>query len=464
MSPRKANIGILEWLIINKTLEIVSNNNKVQMVTGDLAPAPSRQLPPVPKAFPSQSPAIVPPRPIIKLKVGSQTKSDTSEQPLSKPRPRKIKSPEPPSVSPAVEQAPVDAPPPPYIDDGSHDILQEVLAIEREQDEIRNRLHAERDRDKQPVNGTSGKRKKVDAPSEDDILAFATPSKKERPSPPGPSSSTVNKVKLVVPSASSRVITSSTSKSNTSSIPSSAPNSIPSSHKSKKDKVVESVSTDVPRVSLKGKEKEVNPIPASASSPLPRVKASSKATPINEKKCRDVMKSLNKLPEAAIFSRPVDPIADGCPTYVLSLFQSSSDSCIASRSSSPQVSGRDRSSHGFWHYYDKTWSEQVHHNGGICKRHRTGFQQLPPVQSPGDIPDNVYRRLRKGFQKRVDEGRREKTLLDRETWFTRHHDFLGQGSNVSFVDMFFEKLTNRFQFLGFPRACRSCTLGYTNLL
>ncbi|KAH0591210.1 hypothetical protein H2248_001303 [Termitomyces sp. 'cryptogamus'] len=305
-----------QWLIINKTLEIVSNNNKAQMATVDAAPpAPPRNLPPIPKAFPSPSPAAAPPvRPTIKLKVGSQTKVETPAPP-AKPRPRKIKSPVPPSVPPNVEQAPLDAPPPPYVDDGSHDILQEVLAIEREQDEMRHRHTAEKERDKQPVNGISGKRKKIDAHSEDDILALATPSKKERPSPPGPSSSAVSKVKLVVPSTSSRVITSSTSKQSPPSIPSSVLNPA-SSHKPKKDKVVE-VHADTPRVSLKGKEKELPSATVPVPTPPPqKSKSSPGATPINEKKCRDLMKILNKLPEAGIFSRPVDPIADGCPTYL----------------------------------------------------------------------------------------------------------------------------------------------------
>lgn len=38
--------------------------------------------------------------------------------------------------------------------------------------------------------------------------------------------------------------------------------------------------------------------------------------PINAKRCKDVMKVLQKIPDSAIFARPVDPAADGCPTYV----------------------------------------------------------------------------------------------------------------------------------------------------
>jgi transcription initiation factor TFIID subunit 2 len=55
------------------------------------------------------------------------------------------------------------------------------------------------------------------------------------------------------------------------------------------------------------------------STPAPQQPKSKKPpavhpTPINEKKCKDILKVLQKLPEAAIFARPVDPIVDGCPT------------------------------------------------------------------------------------------------------------------------------------------------------
>jgi transcription initiation factor TFIID subunit 2 len=43
--------------------------------------------------------------------------------------------------------------------------------------------------------------------------------------------------------------------------------------------------------------------------------ATETATPINEKKCKAILNNLNKMPESAIFSVPVDPIRDGCPTY-----------------------------------------------------------------------------------------------------------------------------------------------------
>ncbi|KAG6851364.1 hypothetical protein H0H93_005762 [Arthromyces matolae] len=303
-----------QWNIINKTLELVNSNNKVQSSsTVAAAPATQRVLPPVPKPFTStpHAPEATPSRPTIKLKVGSQPKADSLEPQANKPRPRKIKSPGPGPLP--SEPASIDAPPPPYVDDGSHDILQEVLAIEREQDELRSRLNAEKEKEKHHLNGVSGKRKKVDALSEDDILPLATSSKKERPSPPEPSTYGISKVKLVVPSAASRVVPASVSKAISPSTSSSAPKPIVHlSQKPKKDRPTESTHElmDFPLPSLKGKEKEKSG-PSASSTPKPKL-----GTPINDKKCKDVLKALAKVPEAGIFSRPVDPIADGCPTYL----------------------------------------------------------------------------------------------------------------------------------------------------
>jgi len=60
----------------------------------------------------------------------------------------------------------------------------------------------------------------------------------------------------------------------------------------------------------KGKEPEGR---GASVGPKPKVPAS---TPVNTKRCKDVIKTLQRIPDSAIFSRPVDPIADGCPTYV----------------------------------------------------------------------------------------------------------------------------------------------------
>jgi transcription initiation factor TFIID subunit 2 len=260
-------------------------------------PAP-RVLPPVPKAFPTPPPTSAPvastSRPTIKLKVGSQANIAETPQPALKPRIRKPKPSEPTSA----RTPPVDAPPP-YVDDGSHDILQEVLAIEREKDEKRHRSTSEKEKDKPTaVNGTA-KRKKVDTPvEEDEILSLATPAKKERPSPPGPSSAPT-KIKVAVPPPAKPPV---------------------ASLKAKKDKAFEpassrAVSNDAPRMSIKGKEKEVE-LKVSSSSQSSKPKRLL-GIPVNEKKGKDLLKALQKLPEAAIFARPVDPIMDGCPTWVL---------------------------------------------------------------------------------------------------------------------------------------------------
>jgi transcription initiation factor TFIID subunit 2 len=79
------------------------------------------------------------------------------------------------------------------------------------------------------------------------------------------------------------------------------------------------------RISInKGKERErepsvAYPSPTSLESgkdePKPKKKAPVvQATPVNEKKVKEVLKTLTKVPEAAIFLRPVDPVLDGCPT------------------------------------------------------------------------------------------------------------------------------------------------------
>lgn len=276
-----------EWTIINKTLEAADKTH----IRAAVPQAVPRILPPVPKAFPSPpprpSPSIpAPSRPIIKLKVGSQSQvADASPQ--STPiKPRKNK----PKNVPPTDPPHVDAPPPPYVDDGSHDILQEVLAMERAN--VEKRIRTEKDKEKHPVDGGPEKRKKSGSLSEDDILTLATPAKKDKPSP-GPST-TVGKVKL---------------------IPSAKPG--PTSARPKPERVTEPArptTNDVPRISIKGKEKEIPAPILPLSIPKPKKATQQQGTPINEKKCKDIMKVLQKLPEASIFSRPVDPVLDGCPT------------------------------------------------------------------------------------------------------------------------------------------------------
>lgn len=310
-----------EWTIINKTLEAADKAHPppppppVVKPTHRIIPhAPasyppvnsstlsSRHATPTPTAqHPSGAPvASSSSRPTIKLKVGAQGKP--SERPPQQPAPKPKKSKAKPSDSPT--SLVLDAPPPPYVDDGSHDILQEVLAIERAKNEQRQRSVSEKDK---PIASIpQGKRKKSDL-VEDDILALAAPSKKERPSPAEPSAV---KLQLQVQS------TSSVSKSSVPSI------------KFKKDK-----STNVQRPhaeaavpSVKGKEREIQglppPAPILVPTPMPAPTVASaqpkrknvQATPINEKKCKELLKLFTKFPESEIFLRPVDPVLDGCPT------------------------------------------------------------------------------------------------------------------------------------------------------
>ena len=75
------------------------------------------------------------------------------------------------------------------------------------------------------------------------------------------------------------------------------------------------------KLSTKGKEKEAPgvsavPTPTPSSKPQKSPTAITTPMPLNEKKCRDVLKALLKMPEVAIFSHPVDAVLDGCPTYV----------------------------------------------------------------------------------------------------------------------------------------------------
>jgi len=303
---------VAEWTVINKTLEVAEDKARpAPVVVEPPKPAPKpapRILPPVPKAFPTPpamppvlqrpkplEPAPVPAasssRPTIKLKVGSQSKAPERpperSQPVPKPQKKKPKLSDSPSS--LVLDAPP-GPPPPYVDDGSHDILQEVLAIEREKNEQRQRSHVEKE--KPATSAASGKRKITGDIDEDEILSLATPAKKERPSPPGPSSSKPLVVPPTVPKPTIPSIKVKKEKPIESSRPSSAHHS--------------------PVPSVKGKEREVAlPVPPVASN---KVRKPAQATPIQEKKCKELLKNLVKMPESLIFRQPVDPIRDGCPT------------------------------------------------------------------------------------------------------------------------------------------------------
>lgn len=250
---------ITEWSRINKTLEAASKASQTVPVDDTpprRIPSPHVAAPPVPLPPPQEPSTSI--RPTIKLKHPSSTQKPVeASAPVAK---LKIRKPKPI----------VDAPPPPYVDDGSHDILQEVIAIEKEKG-IR---LPEKDRVVE-----KRKRPSPEEDDDDDILALAAPisSKKKNSNQPTPS---------VIGARENGV---APSRNNT-------------------------PSTQPPvRISVKGKEKEVPPAPSSS---IPKLKKlpSAQMTPINDKKCKDVLKALLKLPEAGIFARPVDPILDGCPT------------------------------------------------------------------------------------------------------------------------------------------------------
>ena len=258
---------------------LISSTPNLPLGPVPLITSPSIEAPRQPDIPPIASSS----RPTIKLKVGAQSKvQDTPSEPPSKPSKRKTKLPESPS-----SHTP-DAPPPPYVDDGSHDILQEVLAIEREKNQQRQRSMSEKEKVPSAI---PSKRKKVDDDDDDDdILELVAPVKKERPSPSEPSSSSSGSIKK--PALTPPI-------------------------KSKKDKTLEvprPPTTSVPPGSLKGKEKEVVSTPPATGSNKPRKPV--QYTPINEKKCKDLLKVLGKVPESYLFARPVDPVLDGCPTYV----------------------------------------------------------------------------------------------------------------------------------------------------
>ncbi|TDL26427.1 TATA-binding protein associated factor Taf2 [Rickenella mellea] len=256
-----------QWVRINKTLEAADRAAAKQQENSMMPPPPPPE-PVVPTA--TDAPTVPAARSTIKLKLGA---APSSAQETSKPSPKQ-KPPKP------RKQKTTEPPPPPYEDDGSADLLQEVIAMEREMDESKQRTSS-------PL-----KQHFVDEDIDEDeeILNLVEPSPIERTRSPEP-----ERVPAPVPPPVQLKIAAPKAK-----------------------KPVEPVSRASP--SVKGKEKEVAPTPPPAPTPAhsksktpPKTPAT--ATPINEKKCKDVLKNLLKLPQAVIFSRPVDAELDGCPTY-----------------------------------------------------------------------------------------------------------------------------------------------------
>lgn len=308
-----------EWSIISKTLDQHAINvaEEAEAAAPKPPPKPPRILPPVPEARFSPPPPsqAQPSRPTIRLKMPSQSTSAAPDAKAtagsSKPRKPKPKRAEtalvPPLEDLAALEPDVDAPPPPYIDDGSHDLLQEVLAIEREKDEEK-RQRGLLKAPERVVNGSSSKRKQPESTAEDEILALATPAKKEKPNPAATSTSTSSNGKLVLPA-----IKLPKPKKDISAPPHNGGSS------SRSTSARSTPAIEVSRPSLKGKEREVTrpPTPTTTAPPTKTKKqATVQAIPINEKKCKDILKVLAKIPDSAIFQIPVDPVRDGCPTCV----------------------------------------------------------------------------------------------------------------------------------------------------
>ena len=217
--------------------------------------------------------------PKLKLKLASQpTQNDESTKPPPKPRKaRKMRA--------------TDMPPPPYIDDGSADLLQEVIAIE--------------ELGKSPNKYVNSKpRKVVELDADEELLSLAS----AEPQATLERSDTVEKNHPPAPPPLMPA-------------PSPAPALIPPKVKKPIERPIQ------PSPSVKGKEKEAErpPLPAfqpaSVTPSRPNRSASATpsaaaTTPINEVKCREVLKTLMNMSQSFIFREPVDPVRDGCPTYV----------------------------------------------------------------------------------------------------------------------------------------------------
>jgi transcription initiation factor TFIID subunit 2 len=242
-------------------------------------------------ATPAPSTSAATPTPTLKLKIGGNlTPRATPSAPSNNSTAPKTVT----VVKPkGRKQKPEDTPSIPVVDDGSFDLLEEVIAIEREKE----RLVASK-KQRQSTAGSEtvvpGKRKKdllEELEEDEEILALASPSKKPSRSPqPGSTEKDVRATSPAKFSGSIHVKRPSISVSEPVANPEVKP------------------PAESRQSPTKGKEKDI-------SSPAPTRLSAASETPMNKVKAREVLKNLLKLPEAAIFSRPVDPIQDGCPTY-----------------------------------------------------------------------------------------------------------------------------------------------------
>jgi transcription initiation factor TFIID subunit 2 len=280
-------------LIFDIEMERVKNTlkkfNERQQANAQTAVPPVAEVMPPPRA-----PAAVPSRPTIKLNLPSKTKAKDSPRVSPTPAATSSSAGAPKPKKPKIA---VDLPPPPYVDDGSHDLLQEVIAIENQRD-------GKRPSGSIKINAGKRKRSPTNVTEADKDLISAV-SKKDRPSP-APSQSARSEA---TPKPKPKLVIAPKHKKPAESVPASpavsaspAPASVPA--------------TPTPAPSRKGKEKEVTPsvVPTPSATPLKPKQAPTASTPIDVKKCREILKALLRVPEAIIFTRPVDPELDGCPT------------------------------------------------------------------------------------------------------------------------------------------------------
>ena len=281
------------WARINNTIDMKSANQPKPMAPPPVPiQAKTVSLPKTP-APPVTPTAVQTPTPSLKLKIGGNfTPRATPPAPsngAATPKPVITVKPK------AKKPKPVDPTPASVVDDGSFDLLEEVIAIEKEKEKL---VASKKQRPftTSPEAPAPVKRKKDlldELEDDDEILALASPSKKPSKSP---QPSTIEKEWRAI-----------------------SPAKFSGSIKIKKPPIPIPEHTPSPEVKPpvetrqqppKGKEKEKEVVPQAPS----RSSVASEA-PLNKARAREVLKTLLKLPEAAIFSRPVDPIQDGCPTY-----------------------------------------------------------------------------------------------------------------------------------------------------
>ena len=224
---------------------------------------------------PGKKPAPTPgTRPTIKLKIGSGTHDNDTVNGMGAETPARPKKP------PVVSTPSKPPPPKPTVKE------EPKVSVKPKTNGVSHSNKGE-------------KRKKTSDTifSDDDILASAAPLKK-RPSPSLGSTAGGPSTPSPAPSQLQR---------NGVTLKLKAPKPAPSLQTLKRP---EPSPPSEPIRNGKGKEPEGR---GGSVGPKPKAPGS---TPINAKRCKDVMKMLQKIPDSAIFARPVDPIADGCPTYV----------------------------------------------------------------------------------------------------------------------------------------------------